>query len=281
MGTSSSNGNQEAGKRTPAQGVRTPPVKASKPDHSTAQALACTALRKHYGTIRALDGLDLRIRKGEVFGLLGPNGSGKTTAIRCWLGLTRNDGGTIEVLGRSEPQPSRVGYMPQDLAVYREIAVEDNVLFHLGLQGIVGDEAEERLVRALELVDLRRRRHSPVHQLSGGMQHRVSLACAMAHEPELLFLDEPTVGVDPELRENFWAAFNSYAEGGKTLVITTHYMDEARHCHRVGFLRAGKLLAVDTPRALMELTGTDNLEDAFLTHCRRKEGPDTNLGVKA
>lgn len=237
---------------------------------ATARALACESLVKEYGTIRALDGLDLEIERGEVFGLLGPNGSGKTTAIRCWLGLTRHDNGSIEVLGQSEPRPEHVGYMPQDLAVYREISVEDNLRFHLGLQGLDGDKAEQRLVNALKLVDLLDRRASLVHHLSGGMQHRVSLACAMAHEPELLFLDEPTVGVDPELRENFWSAFNDYAQTGKTLVITTHYMDEARHCHRVGFLRKGQLIAVDTPEALMEQTGSDNLEDAFLAFCRRE-----------
>ena len=270
MGASASEPGQASSNHSPGM-VRSTPADdgTTRPKTPSPPALSCSGLTKHYGPIVALDSLDLEIRRGEVFGLLGPNGSGKTTAIRCWLGLTRPDGGTIEVLGSSDPQPHRVGYMPQDLAVYREIAVEDNVLFHLGLQGIVGEGAEERLAQALELVDLLHRRHSPVHQLSGGMQHRVSLACAMAHEPELLFLDEPTVGVDPELRENFWAAFDAYAGGGKTLVITTHYMDEARHCHRVGFLRDGNLLAVDTPRALMERTGTDNLEDAFLSYCRR------------
>jgi len=232
-------------------------------------ALACHGLTRIYGAIRALDGLDLEIEKGEVFGLLGPNGSGKTTAIRCWLGLTRPDSGEFTVLGESRACPEKVGYMPQNLAIYREITVEDNLRFHLGLQGLEGQEAEACLTRALKLVDLIPRRGSLVHTLSGGMQHRVSLACAMAHEPELLFLDEPTVGVDPELRESFWAAFDAYAAEGRTLVITTHYMDEARHCHRVGFLRAGKLLVVDTPTALMEQTGTENLEEAFLAFCRR------------
>ena len=235
-------------------------------------ALRRQGLTKRYGDLVALAGLDLTIERGEVFGLLGPNGSGKTTAIRCCLGLSRPDGGTIEMLGKARPQPAKVGYMPQDLALYREVSVEDNLRFHLGLQGLEGAKLERQLVWALELVDLLDRRNSLVHQLSGGMQHRVSLACAMAHEPELLFLDEPTVGVDPELRENFWAAFDAYTEDGRTLVLTTHYMEEARHCQRVGFLRRGRLIAADTPDRLMERVDCDNLEAAFRAYCRR--GPE-------
>ncbi len=224
-------------------------------------------LTKCYGNFKAVDGLDLHVKKGEIYGLLGPNGAGKTTVIKILGGLLKKTSGTAEVLEMEVPNKqvsANIGYMPQETAMYLGLTVHQNIEFFGQLFGLDKEQIARREAELLKFVDLVDWKDELVQKLSGGMKHRVSLACALIHEPEVLFLDEPTVGVDPKLRVNFWNFFTKFKENGKTIIITTHYMDEARHCDRVGFMRQGKLIAEGAPVDLMKEAGTDSLEDAFL-----------------
>ncbi len=230
-------------------------------------AVSTDKLVKEYGDFRAVDELDLHVSQGEIYGLLGPNGAGKTTAIKVLVGLLKKTAGSSKVLDIEVPSKlvsPNIGYMPQETAMYLGLTVHQNLEFFGKLFGMNRDRIEVKEKELLDFVDLADWRDELVQNLSGGMKHRVSLACALIHEPEVLFLDEPTVGVDPRLRASFWKYFNSLKEQGTTVIITTHYMDEARHCDRVGFMRQGKLIAEGDPSELMKQTGTDNLEDAFL-----------------
>jgi ABC-2 type transport system ATP-binding protein len=217
---------------------------------------------KRFGRQPALNGVDLRVRRGEVYGLLGPNGAGKTTLIRCLVGLVRPDAGTVRVLGRRLPDLGvlgRVGYMTQAAALYPDLSVAENLRFFAAISGADGHVDE-----ALRIVDLADRRGSIVSTLSGGMRTRASLACALVHRPELLLLDEPTVGVDPQLRAQLWERFRAMTAGGTTIVVSSHVMDEAERCDRLGLIRYGRLLAEGTAADLRRLAGSDRLEDAFL-----------------
>jgi ABC-2 type transport system ATP-binding protein len=234
-------------------------------------------LVKCFGAIRALDGLSLEVRPGEKYGLLGPNGSGKTTLIRSFVGLIAPDSGEVRVFGEPVPSPlvtNRVGYMTQSAALYEDLTVRENLLFFARLFGVSGS-AVARVREVLDLVDLTSRADSPVRTLSGGMRQRASLATALVHEPGLMLLDEPTVGVDPELRLTLWDHFDRLNAQGKTFLISTHVMDEAERCGRVGLLRAGRLLAEGSPRELKERAGASTLEEAYLWHAARtKDGEE-------
>jgi ABC-2 type transport system ATP-binding protein len=217
---------------------------------------------KSFGTQRALDGVTLRVRQGEIYGLLGPNGSGKTTLIRAIVGLVALDSGTVTVLGHRIPDLDilgRVGYMTQQAALYADLSVEENLRFFAAISGADGNVDE-----VLKTVDLEQRRKSVVATLSGGMRQRCSLACALVHRPNLLLLDEPTVGVDPQLRVQFWDHFRELAAAGTTIVVSSHVMDEAERCQRLGLIRLGKLLGEGTPDEVRAAAGTSNLEEAFL-----------------
>lgn len=217
---------------------------------------------KSFGTLRALDGITLRVRQGEIYGLLGPNGSGKTTLIRAVVGLVAPDSGSVTVLGRRMPDLnilSSVGYMTQAAALYPDISVEENLRFFAAISGADGNVDE-----VLRVVELEQRRKSVVATLSGGMRQRCSLACALVHRPRLLLLDEPTVGVDPQLRVQFWEHFREMAAAGTTILVSSHVMDEAERCQRLGLIRFGKLLAEGSPNEVRAAAGTNNLEEAFL-----------------
>ena len=227
-------------------------------------------LVKQFGEVRALDGLSLCVRKGETFGLLGPNGSGKTTLIRAIAGLVRPTSGEAEALGHRMPSEAarvrpRLGYMTQKEALYGDLSVWENVQFFARIFGMNDTSRRNaRVTEVLELVELLPRRNSPVNTLSGGMRQRLSLACALVHDPELLLLDEPTVGVDPQLRQTFWGYFRSLNERGVTIIVSSHVMDEADRCDRLGLIRAGRLLAEGTPDEIRRMADNDNLEAAFL-----------------
>jgi ABC-2 type transport system ATP-binding protein len=228
----------------------------------TENAIDVVGLAKSFGTLKVLDGVSLRTRPGEVYGLLGPNGSGKTTLIRSLLGMVRPDAGTVSVLGTPMPNIgvlSRIGYMTQAAALYPDLSVEENVRFFAAING-----ALEHVDQALELVALSDRRDSIVSTLSGGMRTRASLACAVVHRPKLLLLDEPTVGIDPQLRVQLWASFRGMAANGTSILVSSHVMDEAERCDRLGLLLFGKLLAEGTVDELKRMGGSDRLEDAFL-----------------
>jgi len=225
-------------------------------------AVEVEGVAKRFGPITALDKVTLRIPRGEVFGLLGPNGAGKTTLIRSLVGLVAPEAGTVTVLGQRMPQLdvlARVGYMTQQAALYPDLSAEENVRFFGAISGRVDGVRE-----ALELVDLWDRRTSVVATLSGGMRTRCSLACALVHKPELLLLDEPTVGVDPQLRIQLWDRFRQMAAAGTAILISSHVMDEAERCDRLGLIRFGRLLAEGTVGELKAKAGVERLEDAFL-----------------
>lgn len=217
---------------------------------------------KSFGAVTALDGVTLKVKRGEIYGLLGPNGAGKTTLIRLLIGLLEAHAGTVTVLGHRMPEVDvlrHVGYMTQQAALYPGLSVEENVRFFAAINGV-----EDGVQEALEMVDLYQRRASEVSTLSGGMRQRCSLACALVHRPQLLLLDEPTVGVDPQLRVQFWQDFRRMADGGTTIIVSSHVMDEAERCQRLGLIQYGKVLAEGTPGEIRGIAGSSNLEDAFL-----------------
>ena len=229
---------------------------------SEAYAVDVDKVVKSFGTLRALDGVTLRVRQGEIYGLLGPNGSGKTTLIRAIVGLVAPDSGTVSVLGHRMPDLNilgSVGYMTQAAALYPDISVEENLRFFAAISG-----ADSNVDEVLKVVELDQRRKSVVATLSGGMRQRCSLACALVHRPRLLLLDEPTVGVDPQLRVQFWEHFRQMAAAGTTIVVSSHVIDEAERCQRLGLIRFGKLLGEGTPNEVRAAAGTNNLEEAFL-----------------
>ena len=231
------------------------------------EAIVFEDVVKTFHKFRALDGLSFRVREGEMYGLLGPNGAGKTTAIRILAGLLRPTAGKATVLGHAPSDPAvrpLVGYMPQETALYMDLTVNENLRLFGRLYGMPRDALETRIGELLDFVELSKWGDALVTNLSGGMKHRTSLAAALLPRPRLLVLDEPTVGVDPELRAGFWRQFAEMGRDGTTILLTTHYMDEARRCARVGLMRRGKLIAEDTPEAIMRGAGVDNLEDAFL-----------------
>ncbi len=226
-------------------------------------AVDIEGVRKNFGGLRALDGVNLHIKTGEIYGLLGPNGAGKTTLIRSIVGLVAPEAGTVTVLGRRMPDVDNlrnVGYMTQQAALYPGLSVEENVQFFAAING--ADEGG--VTDALKLVKLDDRRESVVATLSGGMRQRCSLACALVHKPKLLLLDEPTVGVDPQLRVQFWEDFRRMAASGTTIIVSSHVMDEAERCQRLGLIQYGKVLAEGSPNEVRGLAGTNNLEEAFL-----------------
>lgn len=233
-------------------------------------------LVKTFGKTRALDGLSVRVKRGEKYGLLGPNGSGKTTLIRSIVGLVLPEKGEVRVLGQAVPSPAvstRVGYMTQSPALYEDLTVRENLGFFARLFG-GGRDVGKQIDEVLELVDLASRGQSPVRTLSGGMRQRVSLAVTLVHQPELMLLDEPTVGVDPELRQTLWQHFDRMNAAGRTFIVSTHVMEEAEHCSRVGLLQAGRLLAEGSPAELRQRAGAATLEQAYLWYAR--EGGHSN-----
>jgi ABC-2 type transport system ATP-binding protein len=227
-------------------------------------AIRTRALTKRFGGVTAVDAVDLALRAGRIYGLLGPNGSGKTTLIRLLAGLARPTSGEARVLGvamPSRPNLEHIGYMTQADGVYHELSVWENVRFFAALFGVHDDAA---LTDVLEVVDLEERRDTPAYALSGGMRRRLSLACALVHRPTVLFLDEPTVGVDPALRVQFWGYFRRLAADGTTLLVASHVMDEADRCDELLLIRQGRLLARGSGDEIRRSAGVTDLEEAFL-----------------
>jgi ABC-2 type transport system ATP-binding protein len=232
-------------------------------------AIVTHGLHKRFGDLVAVEKLDLSVRRGEIFGLLGANGSGKTTTIRMLTGLMPPTAGTAEVAGIDvvkEPESvrRRLGYMSQRYGLYDDLTVEENLRFYAGLYGLVGREGRTRVGELIETLAFEPRRRQLAGTLSGGWKQRLSLACATAHRPDVLFLDEPTAGVDPAARRHFWQVIRGLAAGGTTILVTTHYMDEADRCQRLAMLWRGRLVAMGEPHEITAQLGQPTLEDAFI-----------------
>lgn len=226
---------------------------------TAAVAVRAEGLRKSYGSTVAVDGLSLEIRAGEIFGLLGPNGAGKSTTIGMLSGLLLPDAGRVEVAGADPGRAAsrrRLGVAPQSLAIYPELSAEENLRFFGELYSLGGSRLRERVGWALDLAGLTERRGERVSRYSGGMQRRLNLACALVHDPDVLFLDEPTVGVDPQSRNAIFEQIERLGAGAKTVLYTTHYMEEAqRLCDRVAIVDQGRILALGTVDELIAAHG--------------------------
>jgi drug efflux transport system ATP-binding protein len=217
--------------------------------------LEVQGLTKCFDGFCAVDHVSFSVSPGEVIGYLGPNGSGKTTTIRMLCGLMKPTEGTAKVLGidvaqNPEAVKPHIGYMSQKFALYDDLSALENLEFYAGVYEIPLAEEKSRINEVLNMAGLEERAKTPARDLSGGWRQRLALGCALIHRPPLLFLDEPTSGVDPAARREFWDLIYQLASQGTTLFVTTHYMDEAEHCSRVGFMYRGKLLAYETPHAL-------------------------------
>jgi ABC-2 type transport system ATP-binding protein len=224
-------------------------------------AIHARGLSKRFGTLLAVDRVDLTVPRANVYGFLGPNGSGKSTTIRMLCGLLTPSAGEIEVLGFDIPRQAealrrKIGYMTQKFALYEDLTVRENMEFMAAVQGLSRPQRKLRIDELIEAYDFADRQKQLAGTMSGGQKQRLGLACAIVHTPELLFLDEPTSAVDPESRRNFWEKLFDLADAGTTILVSTHYMDEAERCHRIAILETGRLVADGTPAELTRaLTG--------------------------
>lgn len=234
-------------------------------------AIEVRGLSRRFGDFKAVDNLSFSVAQGEIFGFLGANGAGKSTAIRMMCGLLRPTAGTavvggVDVARDPEAVKLRIGYMSQRFSLYEALTVEQNIRFFAGIYGLEGDRFERRRRFVLEMAGLEGRERSMTRDLAGGWRQRLALGCAILHEPPIVFLDEPTGGVDPLSRRQFWRLIDRLAEEGTTVLVTTHYLDEAEHCHRIAVMNAGRLVAIGTTgelkavfrgRPIVELTATN------------------------
>ena len=252
--------------------MTTPPSPSAEP------VIAVELLSKRFGDFTAVDQLSFQVARGEIFGFLGPNGAGKSTTIRMLCGLLTPSGGLARVGGYDvgrEPERVRetIGYMSQKFSLYRDLTVRENISFFGGVYGLRGARLREREAEALEVAGLRGMETRLTGTLSGAHQQRLALGCAILHEPTILFLDEPTSGVDPLSRRMFWDLIHRLSSRGVTILVTTHFMDEAEFCGRIGFINHGRLVALDRPAALKAAAGVPTLWDVFLKLARQEPAP--------
>jgi ABC-2 type transport system ATP-binding protein len=232
-------------------------------------AISCEDLTKKFGSFVAVDHVSLSIEKGKIVGFLGPNGSGKSTVIRMLSGILAPTSGSGQVLGydiikESETIKHHIGYMSQRFSLYEDLTVEENLDFYGGIYGLEGTKAKNRKAQLIEMAGLTGREKQLAGSLSGGWKQRLALSCSLLHEPEILILDEPTAGVDPVSRRIFWDVIHQLAKEGITILVSTHYMDEAETCDEISFIFFSKLLISGAPRELMEQFGTTSLDDVFI-----------------
>lgn len=233
-------------------------------------------LVKRFGTIVAVNHLNMDVYRGEIYALLGPNGAGKTTTVRMLMGLIKPSSGEIyvdgiDVVRKPHLVKKRVGYVPQFFSLYSDLTVVENLDFLGRIYGMTHEERRRRINELLKTVELTRHRDVLAGNLSGGLKRRLGLAAALIHDPKLLILDEPTAGVDPPLRRAFWRLFKDLKEAGKTILVTTHYMDEAEHADRIGLISAGKLRAVGTPREIKRMVHGGDLMRIVLRGIKRTD----------
>ncbi len=233
-------------------------------------------LYKQFGDFIAVNDVNLRVRKGEIFGFLGPNGAGKSTTIRILCGLLAPSDGKAIVAGfnvAQEPESVRanIGYMSQRFSLYDDLTVEENIDFFSGIYGVEKSKRTARERYALEMAGLVGQEKVMTRTLSGGWKQRLALGCAILHEPPIVFLDEPTSGVDPIARRAFWDLIYQLSEAGQTVFVTTHYMDEAEYCHRVALLYHGKMIALGTPAELKAQMNKPSMEQVFVASIERED----------
>ncbi len=224
-----------------------------------------TDYSQQFGKIKVLTDVQFTIGRGEIVGLIGPSGSGKTTLIKSLIGLQQPTKGTVTVLGAKQPsleQAEQIGYMAQADALYEDLTARGNLRYFGKLYGLKKDRLRARIETVLQFVDLKNDAARPIHQFSGGMKRRLSLAIALIHEPSLLLLDEPTVGIDPALKKTFWHEFEQLRRSGVTILVTTHVMDEAERCDRLLLIQHGRLIDAGTPAELVQRFGS--IDEAFI-----------------
>jgi ABC-2 type transport system ATP-binding protein len=232
-------------------------------------AVVIEDLVKRFGKFTAVDHVSLSVSKGEIFGFLGPNGAGKSTTIRMLCGLLTPTSGRASVAGfdvASQPEKIRenIGYMSQKFSLYDDLTVEENIEFFSGIYGVAKDKREQRKEYVLDMAGIRERRDSLTGLLAGGWKQRLALGCAILHEPPILFLDEPTSGVDPIARRSFWDLIYTLSEAGNTVFVSTHYMEEAEYCHRLALMYKGRVIALGTPEELKKEANQPSMEEVFI-----------------
>ena len=233
-------------------------------------AIEAQGLERSFGEVKAVDGIDVSIRRGEIFGIVGPDGAGKTTTLRLLVGLIEPDAGVISVFGRDVAKQAgevrdSIGYMPQQFGQYLDLTVEENVRFYADLFGVAGEHLEERFERLLHMTRMEPFRKRRAGNLSGGMKQKLALMCTLLHRPQALFLDEPTNGVDPVSRRDFWAILYDLVKDGLTVLVTTSYLDEAERCNRVALLYKGRIIEQAPP---------DEIERSLEADCYAIRCPD-------
>ncbi|WP_312810551.1 ABC transporter ATP-binding protein [Sedimentibacter sp.] len=232
-------------------------LKVRRDEKVMENAIEINNLTKRFCDFTAVNSVSFNVKKGDVYGFLGPNGSGKTTVIRMIMGLITPTSGTGKVLGfdistENEKIRSHIGYMSQKFSLYEDLTVEENLDFYAGVYNVSKNKIKDKKKEILEMADLVGKEHMITSNLSGGWKQRLALGCSIIHEPDILLLDEPTGGVDPIARRQFWDIIYDLSKKGVTILVTTHYMDEAEHCNFIGFLYYGNILSLDTPNAMKE-----------------------------
>ncbi|HAA89393.1 MAG: ABC transporter ATP-binding protein YbhF [Thermoanaerobacterales bacterium 50_218] len=232
-------------------------------------------LTKKFGEFVAVDGVSFSVKPGEILGLLGPNGAGKTTLVKMLCGILEPSAGKAWVLGydlarEGDKIRPHIGYMSQQFSLYPDLTGEENLYFYGGIYGLEGEKRFQRLNEVVKLLELENWAVYTVENLPRGIRQKIALGCAIIHQPRLLILDEPTSGVDPKVRRHFWRLIHQLTMSGTTVLVTTHYMDEAAYCDRLAFMFEGRLLIWGTPEEVKEATGTESLEQAFVKLVRRK-----------
>lgn len=252
-------------KKTRSQIVTSPPERNLLPAGEA--AISLKNVNKSYGRTQILYNISLNIKKGEIFGILGPSGCGKTTVVKVISGMLPYHSGEVKILGENIPQFKilrRIGYMSQSDALYLDLTAKENLEFLGKIYGLKGKKLRNRIHATLEMVDLLPHINVEVKNFSGGMKRRLSLAGALLHNPELIILDEPTVGIDPLLRKQIWDELDKLAKSGVTIVMTTHVMDEADKCDRLAMMRSGKVIAQGSAQELIDAADVPNIEAAFI-----------------